>query len=33
MIDFVSEIPKTSNGKIIRKIIRENDLKKYEEEN
>lgn len=33
MIDFVSEIPKTSNGKIIRKIIRENDLKKFEEEN
>ncbi len=33
MIEFVSEIPKTSNGKIIRKVIRERDLKKYEEEN
>ena len=32
MINFVDEIPKTSNGKIIRKVIREADLKKYAEE-
>ncbi|MGN1186153.1 MAG: acetyl-CoA synthetase, partial [Methanobrevibacter wolinii] len=32
MIEFVDELPKTVNGKIIRKKIREDDLKKYKSE-
>ncbi|OWT32645.1 acetyl-CoA synthetase [Methanobrevibacter sp. 87.7] len=32
MIEFVDELPKTVNGKIIRKKIREDDLKKYKAE-